>query len=105
MPCGTTSLASSLPHGTEDKDPLGLPIKEWQPLAHDAMDMLSPSQCGGLALPAGGLKENLPRKGGTSLHRQEQCPLDADAEHISRLEGTTALLSPTPHQAHWPFQA
>ena len=103
MPCGTTSLASSLPHGTEDKDPLGLPSEGWQPLAHDAMDMLSPSQCRGLALPAGGLEENLPQKGGTSLHRQEQCPLDA--EHISRLEGTTALLSPTPHQAHWPFQA
>ncbi|KAM9713696.1 LOW QUALITY PROTEIN: isthmin-2 [Dama dama] len=45
--CPLPCLASSLPHGTEDKDPLGLPSEGWQPLAHDAMDMLSPNMGSG----------------------------------------------------------
>ncbi|KAI4540809.1 hypothetical protein MG293_009850 [Ovis ammon polii] len=28
--------------GAKDKDPLGFPSERWQPLAHDAMDMVSP---------------------------------------------------------------
>ncbi|KAB0375415.1 hypothetical protein FD755_013907 [Muntiacus reevesi] len=49
---GRTLLVSSLPHDTEDKDPLGLPSEGRQPLAHDAMDMLSPSHQVLWALPS-----------------------------------------------------
>lgn len=66
---GATSLASSLPKGAEDEDPLGFPSEGWQPLAHNAMDMLSPGQSGGWGVgPAPeGLGANLP------LHGQESC--------------------------------
>ncbi|OBS79027.1 hypothetical protein A6R68_18566, partial [Neotoma lepida] len=42
VPWGTTSLASSLPKGTEDEHTLGYPSEGWQPLAHNATDMLDP---------------------------------------------------------------
>ncbi|XP_074221292.1 isthmin-2 [Camelus bactrianus] len=48
-PCGyactaTESRACDLPPcpGAEDEDPLGFPSERWQPLAHNATDMLSP---------------------------------------------------------------
>ncbi|XP_036698030.1 isthmin-2 isoform X1 [Balaenoptera musculus] len=48
-PCGyactaTESRACDLPPcpGAEDKDPSGFPSERWQPLAHNATDMLSP---------------------------------------------------------------
>lgn len=46
MPWGTTSLASSSPKGAKDENPLGFPSEGWQPLAHNATDMLSPGQWG-----------------------------------------------------------
>lgn len=42
VPWGTTSLASSLPKGAKDEDPLGFPSEGWQPLTHNATDMLGP---------------------------------------------------------------
>ena len=44
MPWGATSLASSLPKGAEDENTLGFPTEGWQPLAHNATDMLDPGQ-------------------------------------------------------------
>lgn len=74
MPWGPTSLASSLPKGTEDKDPSGFPGEGWPPLAHNATDMLSPGQWG--ARPCSwGLGENLSREGGASLHRRNLTPI------------------------------
>lgn len=74
MPWGPTSLASSLPKGTEDKDPSGFPGEGWPPLAHNATDMLNPGQWG--ARPCSwGLGENLSREGGASLHRRNLTPI------------------------------
>lgn len=42
MPWCATSLASSLPKGTEDELALGFPSEGWQLLAHNATDMLDP---------------------------------------------------------------
>lgn len=69
MPCGTTSLASSLPKGAEDKDPLGFPSEGWRPLAHNSTDMLSPGQWGARPCPWG-FGGNLSREGGASPRGQ-----------------------------------
>lgn len=42
VPWGTTSLDSSLPKGTAEENTLGFPSEGWQPLAHNATDMLDP---------------------------------------------------------------
>lgn len=46
MPQGPTSLATSPPKGTEDKESLGFPSEGWQRPAHNAPDMLGPGQWG-----------------------------------------------------------